>query len=300
MERSIDVSAIRTQTKTRWIKSQRRKVSLVDRIDQSVSWWLVIIAATIYLLSAPHTAATFDRLTPGWGWVAPFFVEFGLLYVAFTRKKQRQNNETVTWLVWGLEILLFVTAVIVNGAGAFTAAVTSAHLEDLSFSDMVSGFGTLPATSQVALVLVPIAALIIPIGTSAAGEGLAALVLERKEIKDDLEVQWAEVEAHQLYVAFFEALIAAEVTVGRARKMAHSYAAGITETAEIVDDSEPPTEKLALPKGEAKTRLDALLLSDPASVRYSATQLMELTGAGKTAVYDWKALHGNSNGSKHD
>src|SRR5258706_9698239 len=42
-----------------------------------------LVALVLYGLSAPHTASVFDKLTPGWGWIAPVGVEFGLLYRHF-------------------------------------------------------------------------------------------------------------------------------------------------------------------------------------------------------------------------
>jgi hypothetical protein len=50
-------------------------------------------------------------------------------------------------------------------------------------------------------------------------------------------------------------------------------------------------EKDRLGKGEAKQRLDLLLRDDPASVHLPVEKLMELTGAGKSAVYDWRAAN---------
>ncbi len=63
-------------------------------------------------------------------------------------------SEKVSWALWFLEVLLFLTAMLVNGAGAFTSVVTSINLDQLSFAALVEQFGNLPATSQAALIMV--------------------------------------------------------------------------------------------------------------------------------------------------
>jgi hypothetical protein len=84
------------------------------------------VALVLYGLSAPHTAGVFDKLTPGWGWIAPIGVEFGLLYSAFRRRLARTRQEALPWTLWALECLLFLTAMLVNGAGAFTSVIATA------------------------------------------------------------------------------------------------------------------------------------------------------------------------------
>lgn len=294
----IDIAAVRREAKARWLSEHKRKIAFLDRVEQSIPWWLVIIAGTLFILSAPHTAETFNRLTPGFGMAAPLFVEFGLLYTAFRRKKLKQRAESIPAFLYGFEVLLFIVAIGVNGAGSFTSVVSSIGLQNLSMADMLTAFGSMPATSQVALFLVPMAALMIPIGTVVAGEGLAALVLERRSQKDDTDERWAETANERLFTAFFDALVNQGITPGKARKMAYAYLGEKPENLEITDSSGLNTEREPLPKGEAKHRLQSLLQDDPQSVHYSATQLMELTGAGKSAVYEWKKEH--RNGSTHD
>jgi hypothetical protein len=66
------------------------------------------------------TAGVFDKLTPGWGFIAPVGVEFGLLYAAVRRKAGKIQKESLPWTLWALETLLSLTAMLVNGAGAFS------------------------------------------------------------------------------------------------------------------------------------------------------------------------------------
>jgi hypothetical protein len=160
----------------------------------SLPYWIIVVATVLYGLSAPHTAAVFDKLTPGWGWIAPVGVEFGLLYAAFRRRYALHNNEVIPWTLWTLEVLLILTAMLVNGVGAFTSVVSSADLSSLSFTSIVTQFGDFPATTQAALIMAMLAAFIIPIGALVAGEGLAALTLERRNMQDFRDNRWHKVE----------------------------------------------------------------------------------------------------------
>src|SRR4051812_12793165 len=163
----------------------------------------LLVAAVLYGLSAPHTASVFDKLTSGWGWIAPIGVEFGLLYTAFRRRYSKATNEAVSWTLWLLEALLFLTAMLVNGAGSFTSVINSVSLEKLSFAAIAEQFGNLPATSQAALIMAVLSAFIIPIEALVAGEGLAILVLERRDGVEPYELRWQEVEFTVTYRALF-------------------------------------------------------------------------------------------------
>jgi hypothetical protein len=199
----INIHDIYRQERSRWLREEAPRKSLRDVIAESVRYWIILVALVLYGLSAPHTASVFDKLTPGWGWIAPIGVEFGLLYTAFRRRVSHSASERVSWTLWFLEVLLFLTAMLVNGAGAFTSVVTSMNLDQLSFAALVEQFGTLPATSQAALVMAVLSAFIIPIGTLVAGEGLALLVLERRTGLDMREAQWQEVAFTTTYRALF-------------------------------------------------------------------------------------------------
>src|SRR5437588_12454982 len=121
MTEILDIEGIYRQERERWFKEESPRKSARDVIADSVPYWIVLVAVVLYGLSAPHTASVFDKLTPGWGWIAPVGVEFGLLYAAFRRRLDRDTSEKTPWTLWALEILLFVTAMLVNGAGAFTS-----------------------------------------------------------------------------------------------------------------------------------------------------------------------------------
>ncbi len=126
-----------------------------------------------------------------------------MLYTAFRRRVARFVSEKVTWTLWLLELLLFLTAMLVNGAGAFTSVVSAIDLQQLSFAVLVEQFGALPATSQAAIVMAVLSAFIIPIGALVAGEGLALLVLERRNGLNLREAEWREVAFLTTYRAMF-------------------------------------------------------------------------------------------------
>lgn len=130
-------------------------------------------------------------------------MEFGLLYVTFRRRLAKARSYALHWTLRALEVLLFLTAMLVNGAGSFTSVVLVTELESFSMSAIVAQFEHLPATSQAALVMAMLSAFIIPIGALAAGDGLAALALERAIRTDHREQRWREVEHTVIYRADF-------------------------------------------------------------------------------------------------
>ncbi len=203
MSEPLDMETIYRHERQRWMKEEAPHRSFRDILTGSVPYWIVLVALVLYGLSAPHTAGVFDKLTPGWGFIAPIGVEFGLLYAAFRRRLAHAEKEQLPWTLWALEILLFLTAMLVNGAGSFASVIAAVQLDTLSFAAIIEGFGNLPATSQAALIMAVLSAFIIPIGALVAGDGLAALALERRSGLDFREQRWQEVEFMVIYRAVF-------------------------------------------------------------------------------------------------
>lgn len=306
---AIDIDAIRAETKRRWKASNQDQRGFLALIDKTVPGWLIIIAMVMYALSAPHTASMFEKITPGWGWVSPLGVEFGLVYVAFRRKRSEKRHLKTPWSSWIMVILLFITSIVVNGAGALSAAVTATGITDLSFIQVVQQFGTFPVLTQVAFLLVILAALIIPLGTTVAGEGLAALFFDRDLASDDLDKRWVEVEYHELRQAFFTAYTRAGMRPGEAKRQASVLASGFLEH----NQPEPiPTEIPATvpsrptgtpgqpedqPPGQPKSKRDQardILAANPELSQLSYRQLEARTGIDKNA---WQAVI-SSNGHR--
>src|SRR5436190_23631744 len=125
MNEIFDVETIYRQERQRWLREEAPRRTVRDVITGTVPYWIVVVVAVLYGLSAPHTASVFEKLTPGWGWIAPVGVEFGLLYAAFRRRLAHHLTETIPRTLWALEILLFLTAMLVNGTGAFTSVVSA-------------------------------------------------------------------------------------------------------------------------------------------------------------------------------
>jgi hypothetical protein len=268
-------------------------------IAQSVPYWIVVVAAVLYGLSAPHTASVFDKLTPGWGWIAPIGVEFGLLYAAFHRRLAHHHSETEAWTLWALEILLFLTAMLVNGAGAFSSVVDATQLTNLSFAAIADRFGNLPATSQAALIMAVLAAFIIPIGALVAGDGLAAIALARRGGNEFREQAWQEVEFTVVYRAVYVRYMAQGLLERDARHRA------LTEVKGYVGNSRPSGVRLLSAQngqseqganGQADTtmstvkgRVRAYLSAHPETTQLSINQVVAALAsagikAGRTTV----------------
>lgn len=230
MNETLDMETIYREERKRWLRDEAPRRSFRDVVADSVPYWIVIVALVLFGLSAPHTAEIFNMLTPGWGFIAPVGVEFGLLYAAFRRRLAKSREHTLPWTLWAMEVLLFVTAILVNGAGSFVSVVAANHLESLSFSAIVNSFDALPATSQAALVMAGLAAFIIPIGTLVAGDGLADLTLEQGEQTGFRERQWQEVEFTVVYRAVFVRYMQTGLDERDARRRALSEVKGYLGT----------------------------------------------------------------------
>lgn len=215
-----DIETIYRQERKRWLREEAPRRSFRDLITGSVPYWIIIVALVLFGLSAPHTSNIFDMLTPGWGFIAPIGVEFGLLYSAFRRRLVRTEGSALPWALWAMEILLFVTAILVNGAGSFVSVVEANGLDSLSFSAILGGFGELPATSQAALIMAGLSAFIIPIGTLVAGDGLADLTLEHRNTSSFHEQHWQEAEFTVIYRAMYVRYLQHGLTEKQAKKRA--------------------------------------------------------------------------------
>lgn len=312
-----DVKAVRLQARAEWERTARRHMGIQERIGLTVPYWLVLIAGAFFLLSAPHTAGTFDKLTPGWGWVAPIAVEFSLLYAAFRKALIRQSNQPVPSGVRALEGFAFIVAVIVNGAGSFMSVVESIGVNSLSFAELGGKLGTLPASSQVALMLVPLASLIIPIGTGVAGEGVAALITERRETGSAIDQEWRRVSVEIEFTALRDAAVANGVQPGMASRWAASLVA--SHSAKVLSDVRPSVRELPettnsgqvadvtadnsahgnghgyARKVDARAKVRSLLETDPNARSLSVRALAEASEVGKTVaaevLNEWKLEH---------
>jgi hypothetical protein len=305
-----------------WRQERAPKRSTRDLFEASVPYWIVIVGVGLYLLSAPHTAGVFNDLTPGWGGVAPLVVEFGLLYAAFRRKVARGDNDGVPPMLTALQALLFITAVLVNGAGAFTAVVKSAGIGALSFTEIGNQFTSFPATTQASLVMSLLAAFIVPIGALAAGEGFATLILSRRA-GSFLEQHWRAARQEMLYQTLYSKVNGAGLPAMEAAKLARSEVRGYLSPgrklaatapgAENEDTGNSPEnagipENSGIPnytglangskkrsKGEAIKQLESLY-GELSGELPPVAEIVQRTGIGKSTVYEWVKAKKQSQG----
>ena len=324
-EQSLNIPAIRAQARAEWEARVRKSLSVQERSGESVPWWLVLIAGVFFLLSVPHTVAIFNKITPMVGYVAPVGVEFGLLYAAFRRRQvPRMSPQLIL-----LEVLLFFTAVVVNGAGSFEAVVSATReIQGMSFEQLLGQYRDMPATSQVALLLAPIAAIIIPVGTIVAGEGLATLLLERRVQGDLLELRWREEAVTVEFAALRDAALMSGMTPGRAVRWAEQVAsvprpqASVTSGTSAVSgadtDNYRTNEAVRNASGSpdsghgtgqgysknmsAREIARAYIEANPDALKLSVRQFADAAGLGKTVAaevmreYNQEVFSSNGNG----
>jgi hypothetical protein len=307
MNETIDLEKLYREEQRRWLRDEAPRRTFRDILTGSVPYWIVLVALVLYGLSAPHTAGVFDKLTPGWGFIAPIGVEFGLLYAAFRRRLAKSEKQPLPWTLWALEILLFLTAMLVNGAGAFSSVIEAINLNTLSFAAIIEQFGNLPATGQAALVMAVLSAFIIPIGALVAGDGLAALALERRTTTDAKEQAWQEVEFTVIYRALYGRYLRLGIAQNEARQKAAGEVRGYLgkSTVSAVRQLSAPSghpgqnehsrqENGQHPNGQAgsvKARVHAYLDANPGleqlSINQVLTALKEVNvQAGRTTIAD--------------
>ena len=215
----LDMIQLEQRARRRWERQFKKRRTLIELIALTVPWWVVAIAASFFLLSMNHTAQMFDRAAPGFGWFAPIGVEFALMFTAFRRRQMGKISKSLATL----EVLAFCLAVYVNGAGSLISVVSGTTLSGLTISGLLLSFSGLPATSQAALFLVPFFALVIPIGTKVAGEGIAELIAERKANGDLLTNEWNQVAKTEFGKEILNELVNNGWEVDKARRYAGEY-----------------------------------------------------------------------------
>lgn len=283
---SVDIAKVRDEARRKWQHEQKRQIPFLKKIEGSVQWWLIIIAAVMFALSAPHTASVFNQITPGFGWLAPLGVEFGLLYAAFQHRHASARGEHVTLLLIAFEILLFIVAIIVNGVGALQAVIANSTIKEMSFTGVFEDFSKLQIGIQLGLLIVPLAAIVIPIGTAIAGFGLAGLIVEHNaEPKHD--DAWEAVKAKYEFEALRDAAIQAGDTPRRAAQWARDIAQSQIDVRGQRASTSSRTEQTGQDTShESKTAREMAmeqLAQNPALFNLSFRELERQTGIPKSA-----------------
>lgn len=211
-EVQLDLPAIRKRARKEWEAEIKAHRTFAEKVSETVPFWLPIIALVFFLLSLPHTASTFAKVTPILGYVAPAGIEFGLLYTSFYRRTSGRD-----WLVLFFEVFLLGVSIVVNFIGSLENVVRSAGaaFEGMPVTALLAQLPDLPASYQAALIMVPAAALIIPIGTIVTGEGLAKMVNERRIKGDPLSQRWAVEGPAVEFTAIKDAAMMAGMTEGK-------------------------------------------------------------------------------------
>ena len=216
-----NVTEVRRQARADWEAGQRKRKSRIEKISGSIDFWIVLIVLSFVMLSIPHTVQVFDMITPTLGKGAFVGLEIGLLYRSFRGKMATINAEELPLSLRLLGWIMFVSLVVANGVGAFMAvADAQKSVSDLPLAELFNQWPQLPARAQLALILVPLAALMIPIGTIVGGEGLAALFLDAQSDGNPLDEQWGEIAQDLEFIALRDAAINMGHTPKRAVKWA--------------------------------------------------------------------------------
>jgi hypothetical protein len=314
---TVDVAQVHREERARWIKEEAPRRSFADIFGTITPYFIVVVAVVVYALSAPHTAGVMDFLSPGVGWLAPVGVELSIFYLAFEGKRRslklvpdkdgRLKPGTLPVLLAALRILMFFVAFATNFTGALNTVVHQAGINDVSGTELLARFGTLPVTVQAALVMVLVMAVIIPIVADVAGHGIADLVFEGRP--DGVrEQRWKKIEVQQTYRAVFvryeQAGLSTDVARQRAQQDVASYFVKLSPLA-VMPPSEQPkiadggrSERPQLPAGqrgqtrkmsEARLAVREFIRANPDNAKGSVNEVWEKIKAsgiqaGRTTV----------------
>lgn len=292
-QNQINPEIIVAKRKAQWIKEVSKTISIQERIATSVPWWLIIIAAAAFALSAGHTAGMISKLSEV-GYLAPAMIEFGLLWAAFARVLAKQGRFVVTIALRLLEIIFICMAVAANFAGSLSSVAIQNGIDKLSFAAIWDRLSFLPVTAQFEFFLVPLFALAIPVVTWVAGEGLAALFLDRRKAGSLLEEKWREVELEEVRRALYAELINRQMPSREARQLAESMATAYTVSRIKLKDVQRPqlsatvsaeasSKHPLVDKSNVRAAMRQYLIEHPDAVGLSARQLsIAVTGSDRS------------------
>lgn len=264
----LNIQDIEAQARDEWLKQQRGRRRLEQRLIQIMPGGLVLMVAVFYGLSAPHTAHLLSLITPNFvgQYFAPIGFELGVLIVSALRELGWKNSLTVV-ILWALLLL----SILINIAGGFIAVVSSGVQADISaetFSALLGRFGTLSAATQVVLLLVIPIGSIIPIMSKLAGEAVVKLALGKVRLeRQSDEERWAMEGGRVMY----SALLQAALKIGAGVKTAGNWAQVVVDEMYAYRAPEKPARALPSPRdGQSGTvpRLSsaALEIQSPAHV----------------------------------
>ncbi len=304
-----NVIEVRSRARREWeVRQQKRRTVFEMLVHWSIPLGLFIIATVFYLLSAQHTSEIFNLLSPGMGNYAPIGIELGIVYTAFMAAEATTDLTLLTSAIKLLRRLLLVIVVIVNGAGSFITVVSNAGLSKLSTSDLLSQFSSLPAISQVALVLSALASLAIPTAAVVSGEGFFLFLSQNRKRQTTIDGKWEQHRAQIEYEALRDAAINQGITPGKAARWAGEIAqTGSTKPAALIPShfSETGGETLRNDVKQPETQGETgkakalrLISENPAYLTLSLDRLERETGIDRSTWYRAKlSAKDSSNGN---
>lgn len=222
---TIDIAAIYKQEHERYLREDAPKRTLSEWFGSYTPWFIVVVALASFLLSAPHTTAVLNLLTPGFGWVGPVLVELSLIYASFERRRLELKEEPVSWLLRWLRWLVFLIAVATNFAGALNELVSQTGLQNASGGEIIGRFGQLPVMTQVGLIMVALMALIVPVIAEVAGHGIANKVfsIPSNPARED---HWKRVEVKVTFQAVYNIYVQQGTAPHEAQAIAETQVRG--------------------------------------------------------------------------
>lgn len=303
----FNLDLIVARAKEQWQAEAQKRMSIQEKIAVTVPWWLLIIGAGLFALSAGHTVGVFNHLSPV-GYAGPFVVEFSLLWAAFARMVARQGKGHVSLALRFLEVIAFIMAIAANGIGAASYIADRTQVAGQSWSSIVQSFGSLPFSTQLELLFVPLFALLIPVGTWATGEGIADLILTGRRVGSVLEQQWKEAEQVVVYRAVYSQLVRTLSPVDarkRATLMSAALSAGQrTDRERGQDRVKLLPERVARTAAknrqgkaepDARTKVREYLAGHPEAAMMTVRELAGAVGVSKTVAAEelarWKREH---------
>ena len=249
----MDVAEVCRAARIVWERGMRGSVPISERIGASVPYWLILVFAGIVVLSSSHTISILSILS-AWdgrliGSAGVISIEFGTLYASF-RKKQLEMRGVLRRKMGSIIIFsrfMFFTALVINVAGSLIEATKQTGIAGLSASEAWQKFGGLPLATQAAVIVGILIGIFIPVGLELAGEGMAALFLEREASGDWLERRWAEAKQQ----VEREAIRNYAIRLGASPKDAARFAWSI-----VKDDPRPSASVLSESDGKADSRTE--------------------------------------------
>lgn len=248
----LDIHAIEVEAREQWEKTQRGRRRLEQWLIQLLPFGLVLMVLIFYGLSAPHTAYLLSLITPTFvgQYLAPIGWELGVLIISAFRELGWRN-----WLTWLSLTVLLSLSIVINIAGGFISVVYGASSTDLggqTFAGLISQFNSLPAATQIVLLLVVPIGAVIPVMAKLAGEAVVKLALGKVRLEQQSDEERWTLEAARV---MYSALLQSALKEGAGAKTAGNWSQTVVDQMYAYRPSQfsKPPRSPALPAGQSGT-----------------------------------------------